>query len=57
VILAFAGDTIAGIDDLHRLLTDHCIGIPSALTILRAGHRRQLTVTPAESPRHEPQPR
>jgi S1-C subfamily serine protease len=57
VILAFAGDTIAGIDDLHRLLTDHCIGKPSALTVLRAGHRRQLTVTPAESPRDQPQPR
>jgi S1-C subfamily serine protease len=57
VILAFAGETIAGIDDLHRLLTDHCIGIPSTLTILRAGHCRQLTVTPAESQHHESQPR
>jgi S1-C subfamily serine protease len=57
VILAFAGDAIAGIDDLHRRLTDDRIGIPSTLTILRAGHRRQLTVTPAESQRHESQPR
>jgi S1-C subfamily serine protease len=57
VILAFADEPIAGIDDLHRLLTDHCIGIPSTLTLLRAGHRRQLTVTPAESQRHESQPR
>jgi S1-C subfamily serine protease len=57
VILAFAADAIAGIDDLHRRLTDDRIGIPSTLTILRAGHRRQLTVTPAESQRHEPQPR
>jgi S1-C subfamily serine protease len=51
VILAFAGESVAAIDDLHRRLTDDRIGIPSTLTILRAGHRRQLTVTPAESPR------
>jgi S1-C subfamily serine protease len=49
VILAFAGEAIAGIDDLHRRLTDDRIGTPSALTILRAGQRRQLTVVPAES--------
>ena len=49
IILAFAGEAIAGIDDLHRRLTDDRIGVPSALTILRAGQRRQLTVVPAES--------
>ena len=49
IILAFAGDAIAGIDDLHRRLTDDRIGVASALTILRAGQRRQLTVVPAES--------
>jgi S1-C subfamily serine protease len=53
VILSFAGEAIAGIDDLHRRLTDDRIGVPSTLTILRAGHRRQFTVTPAESQRHE----
>jgi S1-C subfamily serine protease len=51
VILAFAGEAIAGIDDLHRRLTDDRIGTPSALTILRAGQRVQLTVVPAESRR------
>jgi S1-C subfamily serine protease len=49
VILGFAGEAITGIDDLHRRLTDDRIGTPSALTILRAGQRRQLTVVPAES--------
>jgi len=49
IILAFAGEAIAGIDDLHRRLTDDRIGVPSALTILRAGQRRQLTIVPAES--------
>ena len=49
IILAFAGEAIAGIDDLHRRLTDDRIGVPSALTILRVGQRRQLTIVPAES--------
>ncbi len=53
VIFAFAGEVVAGIDDLHRRLTDDRIGQPSTLTILRAGHRRQLTVVPAESQRNE----
>jgi S1-C subfamily serine protease len=51
VILSFADEAIAGIDDLHRRLTDDRIGVPSTLTILRAGHRRQFTVTPDESQR------
>ena len=49
LILAFAGDVIAGLDDLHRRLTDDRIGQPATLAILRAGQRRQLTIVPAES--------
>jgi S1-C subfamily serine protease len=49
VILAFAGEPISGIDQLHRHLTDDQIGVPSTMTILRNGARRQLTVVPAES--------
>jgi S1-C subfamily serine protease len=48
VILAFAGEPVTGIDDLHRLLTEDRIGEPVTLTILRRGARRQLTVVPAE---------
>jgi S1-C subfamily serine protease len=48
VILAFAGETVTGIDDLHRLLTEDRIGEPVLLTILRGGARRQLTIVPAE---------
>ena len=36
VILGFGGDPIAGIDDLHRHLTDDRIGVPTRVTILRA---------------------
>jgi S1-C subfamily serine protease len=50
VILAFAGEPISGVDHLHRQLTDDRIGVASAVTILRHGERRQVTVVPAESP-------
>lgn len=48
VILSFAGHPVAGIDDLHRYLTDECIGVPSELTVLRRGTRHQVTVVPTE---------
>jgi S1-C subfamily serine protease len=49
VVLAFAGEAVTGIDDLHRLLTDDRIGIPAIMTILRSAERRQLTIVPRES--------
>ncbi|PYR37097.1 MAG: serine protease [Acidobacteria bacterium] len=48
VVLAFAEEPVTGVDDLHRLLTDQRIGIPAAMTILRRGARRQLTIVPRE---------
>jgi S1-C subfamily serine protease len=48
VVLAFAGEPVTGIDDLHRLLTEDRIGVPAALTILRSALRRQLTLVPTE---------
>jgi S1-C subfamily serine protease len=51
VILAFAGEAITGIDDLHRRLTDDRIGRPTSLAIVRNGQRRMLTVIPGESQR------
>ena len=49
VVLAFAGEVVTGIDELHRHLTDDRIGVPATLTILRAAAKRQLTVVPRES--------
>jgi S1-C subfamily serine protease len=49
VVLAFAGDAVTGVDDLHRLLTADRIGVPQTLSILRSAERRQLTVVPVES--------
>jgi S1-C subfamily serine protease len=50
IAIAFAGEAVQGIDDLLRLLTEARIGIPTPLTILRRGQRRQLTVVPDEKP-------
>lgn len=48
VVLAFGGHPIGGVDDLHRLLTGECIGMPATVVVLRGAERRQLTVIPAE---------
>ncbi|HEX4565890.1 MAG TPA: trypsin-like peptidase domain-containing protein [Vicinamibacterales bacterium] len=47
VIIGFAGEPVAGIDDLHRLLTPERAGVPAPLVVLRRGERRQLVVVPA----------
>ncbi len=48
VIVAFDGAPIAGIDDLHRVLTEDRVGVRSTITILRDGHLVDLEVVPAE---------
>jgi S1-C subfamily serine protease len=53
IILAFAGQAISAIDDLHRHLSEDRIGEPSSVTILRGRERRQITIVPAESRRAE----
>jgi S1-C subfamily serine protease len=49
IILAFDGDPIAAIDDLHRRLSEDRIGKPCVVTVLRGLERRQVTVVPSES--------
>ena len=51
VILAFAGTPVSGIDDLHRLLTEERIGVPTTVVVLRRATRQELTITPRESQR------
>jgi S1-C subfamily serine protease len=48
VILAFAGEPVTGIDDLHRFLTDNRIGITSSLALLRTQRRHEINVVPIE---------
>jgi S1-C subfamily serine protease len=50
VIVGFGGSQVAGIDDLHRLLTEAGIGVPTTLTVLRPTERQVLEVVPGESP-------
>jgi len=41
--------SVAGIDDLHRLLTETRVGVSSSITILRRAEKRNLWVIPDES--------
>ncbi|MEM9906450.1 MAG: trypsin-like peptidase domain-containing protein [Cyanobacteria bacterium P01_D01_bin.44] len=49
LIVAFNGEPISNVDDLHRLLTEQTIGVRSQITLLRRGQRLDLTVVPKES--------
>lgn len=49
VIVGFAGLPVAGVDDLHKLLTDEAVGRAAPLAVLRDGARRELLVTPEEA--------
>jgi S1-C subfamily serine protease len=51
VIVAFAGQPVDGIDQLHRLLGEERIGVETPLTIIRRTEKLEITVVPAESPR------
>lgn len=49
VIVEYGGRPIAGIDDLHRLLTEQQVGVRSALTIIRRSEKLGLEIVPKES--------
>ncbi len=49
VIIAFSGQPVAGVDDLHRLLTDSQVGIASPITVIRRTERLELEIIPAEA--------
>jgi len=46
VIVAFGGELVSGIDELHRHLVAKVIGIPSMLTVIRHTEKLDLVVTP-----------
>jgi len=48
-IVGFAGQPVAGFDDLHRLLTQETLGERVPLTVLRRGRRIELHVRPDEA--------
>ncbi|HXT41280.1 MAG TPA: trypsin-like peptidase domain-containing protein, partial [Candidatus Angelobacter sp.] len=49
IVIEFAGQAIAGIDDLHKQLTGAHVGVRSPLTILRHTEKLTLEIVPAES--------
>jgi len=49
VIVAYDDRPIAGIDDLHRLLTDQKVGVKSSLTVIRRNDKLTLSITPEDS--------
>ena len=49
VIVALEGKPVAGVDDLHRVLTDVRVGVSSALTVLRRTEKIELKIVPEEA--------
>jgi len=49
VIIALGGQPVAGVDDLHRLLTDTQVGIKTSIYVLRRTERLELAIIPQES--------
>jgi S1-C subfamily serine protease len=48
VIVAFAGETISSIDELHRRLVARVIGIPMVFTVIRHTEKLEVVLTPEE---------
>jgi S1-C subfamily serine protease len=46
VIVELAGRPVAGIDPLHRLLTEAEVGVPLEIVVLRAVEKRRFEITP-----------
>lgn len=49
VIIGYADQTVRDIDALHKLLVEEKVGIPMALTFLRRGEKRTISVIAEES--------
>ena len=49
VIIGFDGQSIAGIDDLHKILTEEKVGVRTSLTIIRRSEKMVLDIVPEES--------
>jgi S1-C subfamily serine protease len=49
VIVTLDGKAVAGVDDLHRLLTDTQVGARSVITVVRQTERVQLAIVPVEA--------
>ncbi len=50
LVIAMDGHIIAGVDDLHRLLTDALLGARSLITVIRGPQKLDLEISPVEAP-------
>ena len=49
IVVALEGQPVAGVDDLHRLLTDVRVGVSCSLVVLRHTEKLELRVVPEEA--------
>ena len=49
IIVALEGNPVAGVDDLHRVLTDVRVGASCGLTVLRRTEKLELKIVPEEA--------
>jgi S1-C subfamily serine protease len=49
VIVALEGHPVAGVDDLHRVLTEVRVGVGCSLTVLRHTEKLELKIVPEEA--------
>jgi S1-C subfamily serine protease len=49
IIVSLEGHPVAGVDDLHRVLTDVRVGVNCALTVLRQTEKLELKIVPEEA--------
>ena len=49
IIVALEGKPVAGVDDLHRVLTDVRVGVSCSLTVLRHTEKIDLKIAPEEA--------
>jgi len=49
IVVALEGQPVAGVDDLHRLLTDLRVGVSCALTVIRWTEKLEMKVVPEEA--------
>ncbi len=49
VIVALEGQSVAGVDDLHRLLTEVRVGVSCTLTVVRHTDKLEIKVIPEET--------
>lgn len=47
IIIAMAGQAVAAIDDLHRILTEELISQPTSVVVLRGYQRLEMLIEPA----------